>query len=901
MREKDKQLASQCQEWAKAARKAEQWLQDNRENVGGECELLCKNIRTAARAYGRLATAASRKMCVGVFGPSQAGKSYLISVLAKDTDGNLMADFAGTSVDFIRKINPEGGKESTGLVTRFTTTRPVGITQERPVRLRLFSEMDLVRIFANTYYADCEHTEAPDQEAILHALHDLEGLTEPSAVNSLTRDDVEDLREYLQKNFASRPRVQTLMHVYWTKTQELVSRLPLNDRVRLFGLIWDNVPEFDEYFLTLARALEDLGNPAEANCSLDALLPRAASIIDVARLSKSAPGSQDLVSLESLPDGHILSLPKSTVTAITAELTIFMPTEPDAFFAHTDLLDFPGYRSRLKTTNLRHTLQTEGELEHLFLRGKVAYLFERYCEEQELTSMLLCIGPENQEVQDLPGAINNWIGLTQGETPESRKGHEPTLFFILTKVDTQFARKMGTETAGADKAAQGQPGETNKPEDNANTWDIRLTNNLTNFFGAQYEWPDNWDGKPFRNVFLLRNPNFLCDAVFTFDQNYRETGIKMPEQVEKIHQEFLTSELVRRHFTNPEESWEAALGLNDGGISLLRKKLAPICNPDLKYNQTRDRALEISRKIQDRLQLYYRDDDINQRLEQKKKLAVSLMRTFAAVISQQQFADLLSRFLVSDFDLYEIASACEAIPQNSAQASQTPHTVVGSAINADDLLDDLFGDTLSAPAKSTPESEPEPEIENGTDQIAVFCQRAMEHWFEHVRTQAEQVTLQRAYKVPADFLNSLASELILSSRHAHLLEDMIAGIRAKSGFRNIVVEKSAWRMASEAAYRINSFVSWLGHDARLGQKTSIDYNGTWTTLFTPPALTFGPQGEPVVPEQQQQYDRAYYMDWLKAFYDCVISSLDVPEENFNPVQNSKLGAILDLFDEQHIS
>ena len=894
MREKDKQLASQCQEWAKAARKAEQWLQENRENVGGECDLLCKNIRTAARAYGRLATAASRKMCVGVFGPSQAGKSYLISVLAKDRDGNLIADFDGTPVDFIRNINPEGGKESTGLVTRFTTTCPQGLTRERPVRLRLFSEMDLVRIFANTYYADCEHTEAPDQEAIMRALHDLEGLAEPSPVNSLTRDDVEDLREYLQKNFASRPRVQTLMHVYWVKAQELAPRLPLNDRVRLFGLIWDNVPEFDNYFCTLARALEDLGNPAEANCPLDALVPRAASIIDVARLSPTAPGSSDMTSLESLQGGRTLSLPKSTVTALTAELTIFMPTEPDPFFAHTDLLDFPGYRSRLKTTNLRHTLQTEGELEHLFLRGKVAYLFERYCEEQELTSMLLCIGPENQEVQDLPGAINSWIGLTQGETPESRKGHDPTLFFILTKVDTQFARKMGTETGGA---GQGLPAAQTEAGQNANTWDIRLANSLTNFFGAQYEWPDNWDGKPFRNVFLLRNPNFLCDAVFTFDENNRETGIKMPEQVEKIHQEFLTSELVRRHFTNPEESWEAALRLNDGGITLLRQKLAPICDPDRKYNQTRDRALEISRKLADRLQLYYRDDDINQRLEQKKKLAISLMRTFAAVISQQQFADLLSRFLVSDFDLYEIASSCEAIPQDSSAASQAPHTVVGSAISASDLLDDLFGDSVPTPAETT--TEPEPAPENGTDQIAVFCQRAMEHWFEHVRAQAEQVSLQRAYKVPADFLNSFASELILGARHARLLEEMIAAIRAKSGFRNIVLEKAAWRMASEAAYRINSFVSWLGHDARLDQKTTIVYNGAPAELFTPPALTFGPQGEPVVPEQQQQYDRAYYMDWLKALHDCVISSVAEPEENFNPVQNSRLGSILDLFNGQH--
>ena len=39
--------------------------------------------------------AARRKMCVGVFGPSQSGKSYLISALARDAKGSLLADFGG--------------------------------------------------------------------------------------------------------------------------------------------------------------------------------------------------------------------------------------------------------------------------------------------------------------------------------------------------------------------------------------------------------------------------------------------------------------------------------------------------------------------------------------------------------------------------------------------------------------------------------------------------------------------------------------------------------------------------------------------------------------------------------------------------------------------------------------
>lgn len=70
----------------------------------------------------------------------------------------LLADFCGQTFDFIKDINPEGGKESTGLVTRFTsTTPPDGLTEAFPIRLRLLSETDVARVLANTYYADHDH------------------------------------------------------------------------------------------------------------------------------------------------------------------------------------------------------------------------------------------------------------------------------------------------------------------------------------------------------------------------------------------------------------------------------------------------------------------------------------------------------------------------------------------------------------------------------------------------------------------------------------------------------------------------------------------------------------------------------------------------------------------------
>ena len=634
MQEQDIQLAARCARLAEQSRHAATWLADNRETVGSECTTLQKEMRRAARFFGKCEQAARRKMCVGVFGPSQPGKSYLISALARDSRGDLLADFCGRTSDFITEINPEGGKESTGLVTRFTTTPPQGLTPDFPIRLRLLSEMDVVRVLANTYYADCEHKQMPDADAMRSALERLTQTARQSSpgASSVTADDVEDLREYLNRNFLSKPRVQMLQQGYWAQAVSLAPLLPLSYRAELFGIIWNNQPKFQQLFLELCQALEALGNPAEADCPLEALLPRQTSIIDVALLTGLGTNSaEDRLTLLG-KDGRKAALPRAVVTALTAEITIFMREQPDDFFSYTDLLDFPGYRSRLKILDLDKELEREGALQNLFLRGKVAYLFERYCEEHELTSMLLCIGPGNQEVQDLPRAVYDWICSTHGENPAHCAGKAPSLFFVLTKMDMEFEKKAGSPSV-------------------EQRWNTRLQSSLLDFFGKQHDWPTNWDGAhPFRNIFLLRNPNFRCEAIFTFDAQGNESGVR-PDQiayVEEVHRAFVDSPLVRRHVDDPEAVWQAAMTLNDGGISLLRQRLRPLCNPELKRHQIGVGLDEQAERVLTALGVYYQSDDREELRRQKETLARNLAVLLARVAQSQTFGEMLHRLQVSD-------------------------------------------------------------------------------------------------------------------------------------------------------------------------------------------------------------------------------------------------------------
>ncbi len=74
--------------------------------VAQQAPSLISELQKVRNQSRKLARAARRRMCVGVFGPSQAGKSYLVSILASRDGRPLQARFADKTYDFLRDINP---------------------------------------------------------------------------------------------------------------------------------------------------------------------------------------------------------------------------------------------------------------------------------------------------------------------------------------------------------------------------------------------------------------------------------------------------------------------------------------------------------------------------------------------------------------------------------------------------------------------------------------------------------------------------------------------------------------------------------------------------------------------------------------------------------------------------
>jgi hypothetical protein len=815
------------------------WLDENSERVRQEKAGLTKEFRRLAAQARRLDQAVQRPMCVGVFGPSQSGKSYLISALARKGTAPLMADFAGQQIDFIRDINPEGGRESTGLVTRFTLQPVSGATPAAPVQMRLLTQTDLVKILGNTYYADCDHSEDQplDQARLTELLEGLAKSAQAQPVDPLTADDVYDLQAYFERYFKGFDRVRLLRHGYWEQAAQLAPRLRVQDRAKLFGVIWGEVEAFGQLYQRLYSGLQGLNFAGDAHAGLDALLPREQSIIDVQTLKGLGTGGGQTLTLTGA-DGARVTLPRNEVTALIAELRIVIGERPWDFFQHTDLLDFPGARSREQIKDLPAFLQGDDALRSLFLRGKVAYLFERYCAEQELTSMLLCIGPSNQEVKTLPEMVNDWIVSTHGATPEQRAQQPTALFLVLTKFDMEFEEKAGERS----------------PE---SRWITRMESSLLNFFGKQHDWPRQWDTQgPFRNSFWLRNPNFKAKNIFDYDEEGREIGVRPGERkrIGAFRDAFLKDAVASAHFRDPERAWEAGFALNDGGIGYLAEHLRPLCNPELKRQQLAGQVARLRELMVESMSRYYASDNPEQEIEKRRAAAQQVAGSLIDCAGEQRFGELLRALQADSDELEGIYYRIETRLPDEKQAIGAP--TIGAAVDTGKMKA-LLG--LDAPAGQPPEAPRK-------DDAALFAREAVAEWMRDLQDLSGNKSLCDYYRVPETRMAEFVKEMIAGAQRLKLEERIETLVRQVTGFR-MKFEQIVALPARLTANLLNGYVDYLGYDAlKLEQRPMLPLESGPRPVFPPRAV---PRGGPQLSEHQSTYDQDYYTDWIRAFLDLV--------------------------------
>jgi len=876
----DRQLAEACRKAAEASSQALAWTTDNAERLGSERTAIERQLRKSTVQAGKLALAAERPMCVGVFGPSQAGKSYLISALARPQGEDLVAEFDGIpgGLSFVRHINPQGGGEATGLVTRFTLKAqptPKGF----PVSFRLLSELDVVKILTNTYLSDFkDEDERPARpEEVRQVLDRLKARKRAQAADSLTVEAFYDLRDYVERYFRGHEFIKALGPAYWSEAERLGPHLEAADRAELLSFLWGRHDFFTRIYTRLQAALAELGHAEQAYAPIDALRdagaeptqgPRRDSIIDVNTLWALNESGAESITVAT-DDGRRVQLARPLATALIAELRIRMQRQPWAFFQHTDLLDFPGARVR-ENYRVEQVRQNPELVPRCFLRGKVAYLFERYCADLELSSMLLCIGPSNQEVRTLPKMIEEWVAATHGSTPEERARQETVLFFVLTKFDTEFDEKAGKL-------------------DPALAFDTRLRHSLTEFFGATGEWVHEWHPRvPFRNTYWLRSPNAYAEGLFAFSPDKRELGIHEHKRARlaEIKPLYLATELVQNHFADPERAWEEGLRLNDGGVTYLAQQLEPVCNPSIKRRQVAARLVELATLVREALAPCFVSGDLAE--EREKRLAQAL-----ATIAELEFAAEEGRFgrFIHAFQVEEDQLASLYLRVAAERGDEPPPAAADAAPQRPRGGGRLLARIGGAATPQAAEPAPAAKTVGGDRRAERFAAAALEAWMDEMRQQAAGDKLPGELRVAGGVLTGVVSELAQAARRLSLQERIAQRLAARAGTPKQPKQAmaSGALVASEA---INRFVAKLGFgDLPAAQRPQAqDASGRERAIFTRPPIV---GDRPSLPAERQPPGEQSAVDWMAAYLKLVEDNASTLEGRaIDLEQNRRLGLLL---------
>lgn len=894
---------SLMQGWAAIARgcqDARSWVETVRagsRRLDNEADKLNLSLLRTRNLASNLTYVASTPMTVGFFGISQAGKSYLISALAAGSQGTLEAMYGERRVDFIKEVNPVGiGKEATGLVTRFTKQTPKG-PEGYPVPLRLFSEIDLAKILANAWFNDFNHEQMEGQLDESHIEQHLRPFLQRAgqqpASPGVSSEDVVALWDYLDASF--KRSVAELKHAYWPQVLKIAPTLRPDERAELFSLLWGKLPALTETYRSLANVLAKLNHARMVFAPLETLIDHSSgSIMNVDSLNRLGSHQDRNVDVrfwkEDKQSGSA-TLSQAELTALTAEL-IFPLAEvpPGSIVEQVDLLDFPGYRGRMKITRLEEAGKDGlNPISQLLLRGKVAYLFERYTDNQEMNALVVCASAAKQsDVADVGPVLNRWVEKTQGKDAAERGKSTPGLFWAITMCDMRISSSL---THSEPQLKEG--------------WEGMLHMTLMERF-AHYDWLQQWaPGKPFNNCFLVRKPGidnpFLTLENVPGQERLKELALagRYHEVLDKMGSAFISGKNVLTYVAEPKAAWQAMLTLNDGGMRRLTEALRGVAHLDFKLQRLHQQLLQCRHEIGDQqLGRWYEQGGEDQRAK-KQAIAKDLWQGLSA--SAHSIGEMLSRLELPTPELNNIYLSIRHEDQASPAAGDAqPVQVLASNPFGDNPFgsNPFGGDPFSAAAtEDVSSAAPAPERVSQEDE---FAHQAFKAWVAHLRELPQQTAHWAALGLNSELINLLTEELIAAATRLDLegtLKRALAGQEQADTRRDQLMARQVLR--TQLAMR--DFIAWFGYlslpeeqvpNSYVGEKKKVFVRQTQLTGDTLPQLTA------VAP----QPGVAWMGDWLSALMTLILDNAGhSATRDISFEHNQQLGQIISQLKQENMS
>ncbi len=562
-------------------------------------------LRDLSLRTRKLRRAWSRRQSVGLFGPSQAGKSFLVGALLSHELGSLKVMARDREVDFLKEINPAKGVESTGTVTRFTASvSSAHALRKGDFYCELLPLESVLQSMATGFLVEC--TSPPlDVDRVERTLREARLQAGPAA-NPIYARAWETVWHDLTKKYQDRHPYLNELRRHPALRQGITDIQTTAGWTLLYSLLWGGpgyAKDIDALMRTLVAGTEQLGHVEAVEVGLAHVRASsdAPSVIDASCLNALGTSRTVVMATTAELSPRDVALDPGVLAALIAEIRLPLKAVPGSLLDKADPLDFPSCRALKGINGFGPGELNTGKLENaieVYKRGKLTFLFEQYALDREITALLLCSpGPTKPEAIQLQSQVESWLSIRHGSpTP-------PGLFLALTKFD------MSLGALRSDNAKD--------------RWDSRVQEACVDFWARGHgSWILNWGtkGRPFTNLFWIRNPYAdQMQALKPGDADY-----------ETVKQGYLASRAVATFIEKPEDKWlavegtETTTGLPKSGVPLLATHLRQKMNEDIKARElaqegrairsellsvlkaltpSRDEAEERARKLEDAKQL----------------------------------------------------------------------------------------------------------------------------------------------------------------------------------------------------------------------------------------------------------------------------------------------------------
>jgi hypothetical protein len=619
-------------------------------------------LRDLSLRMRRLRRAWGRPQAVGLFGPSQAGKSFLVGALLSHELGSLKVLARDRELDFLREINPAKGVESTGVVTRFSTA-PGPRLSRGDFHCRLLTLDVVLESLATGFLVEC--TAPPlDIERIdrtlLAARQQAGGQAGPHFA-----DAWDTVFHGLSKKYQDRhPYLNELRrHAVLRDGAWKNDVRSLGGWLFMYSLLWGGpgyAKDLDALAARLLGGLEAVGHSENVELSLAHVRASSdtSSLLDASCLNAIGQ-TQAQLTVYAQEAGRDVSLEPAVLAALIAEVRLGLAPVSGSLLERADILDFPGGRALKGINGFGATELNTGKLEHaveVYKRGKLTFLFEQYAHDREITALVLCSpGPTKPEAIQLQSQVESWLEIRYGApTPTAAAEVEnPSLFLALTKFD------MSLGSLRSDNAKD--------------RWDSRVQEACMDFWArGQSSWVHAFGqkGRAFDNLYWIRNP--YADQMLTLKPGDSDFAT--------VKEGYFASRAVARFIRDPEEKWNAVegtdstTGMPKSGVPLLAARMRNKLAEDVKARELsreaesiRDELLSVLKSLTPSRD----EDEERERLrEEARVLVAAVEREMAKRCTGSVFGELVALLVVPPEELErEVRAVLGEVAAMSIKAS----------------------------------------------------------------------------------------------------------------------------------------------------------------------------------------------------------------------------------------